>query len=263
MWLLCWLWPVFYLLVFIRDSHKRRECPVGEGGTMEACSNPLQLRGVDTEWKGFMFLWPHCCVRWEVLCVTPCSILNASDLLLVWVCFEWPPPVPHFLHTLSENVFFICMVTVRLSLPSVNSGNLTDLAAFHLSLCNYSHFSKPQKLPAACWQVDRLSGEPKRGGNVLVHEIMFCVALIRLVLSFSLFVLFATGLLPRWGLFSTWKSHIPEGLCGPAALCVTNRHTHMHKKTYKPPPTRPPIKYTLTPCSPKGFYCDYYLIFWL
>lgn len=42
--------------------------------------------------------------------------------------------------------------------------------------------------------------------------------------------------LPLWRLFSTWKSHIPEELCGPAASNVSqiDVHTHARRTSFHP-----------------------------
>lgn len=54
---------------------------------------------------------------------------------------------------------------------------------------------------------------------------------------------------PTVGLFSTWKSHIPKGMCGPSALCVVSQidthkwaqahtqeqtHTNIHPHAHAP-----------------------------
>lgn len=134
-------------------------------------------------------------------------------------------------------------------IPCVNSSSLTDLAAFHLSYSNASHFYKPQKLPRACWQVGRLNTAfwwkwqatlclscREHEYHVLAPALLPFSPLYLLPLS----LLLVPTLLPRWGLFWTWKSHIPEGLCGPSAVEVsqidahanthtcTRRHTNFH-----------------------------------
>lgn len=63
----------------------------------------------------------------------------------------------------------------------------------------------------------------------------------------------------RQKLFSTWKSHMPEGLCGLAALYQSQidigQHMHGHALdfTYEPPPTRPHAPYHHPPTQNSPF----------
>lgn len=97
------------------------------------------------------------------------------------------------------------------------------------------------------------SDENENSAQISVNMNIVCAVLLPFspLLLLPLSLLFVPALLPHWGLFWTWKSHIPEGLCGPDALYVSqidmHTNTHMHKKTYKLPPTCPhaPHSYTL------------------
>lgn len=75
----------------------------------------------------------------------------------------------------------------------------------------------------------------------------FSPLLLPLLLSalIPLSLLFVPALLPRWGLFWTWKSHIPKGLCGPAALYVSQIDTHTYAHRHIQTSTHMP------PCSPQ------------
>lgn len=153
----------------------------------------------------------------------------------------------------------LCVVAVPLSLLHTviscsNSGTLSDLATFHLSYCNTSHFSKPQKLvdrcgeETQCWDGINNSVSVAVNTPCVVPVLLPFPPLLLLLLLPRLSSLFVPALLPQWALFWTWKSHIPEGLCGPAALYVSQIDTHSNTHAQKDIQTSthmPPCRYTL------------------